>query len=274
MIKKRIEWHRMKKIALDHPYFDVKAHRLTCREAEKLLQGHVIPNGRDVLNKVRAELNMPQMPSSAVAKKGNRSNFVPSRGLKRLVITFVVLILITAFFAFTPIGNTWAKAIYSVIVQLLEGNLHAHNVEPASELQPIDFDNLPEKFSSLEEVAEITNRTLLVPDEGSEPVSIASYMMNESSLVVVAEYSFDNGRLYFITYTLYNDALWASSISSTEEELNSITLSNGLDGYIGQMKDGTVYMEAYERGIIINISSVELSLEELQEVALSLRESE
>lgn len=55
-----LSWREMKKTASSHPFFAIKGNMITRREAEALLQRRDIPSGKEVVRKIRTELNIPK----------------------------------------------------------------------------------------------------------------------------------------------------------------------------------------------------------------------
>ncbi len=53
-------WREMKKIASSDPFFAIKGNMLTRREAEALLRRRDVPSGKEVVRKIRTELNIPE----------------------------------------------------------------------------------------------------------------------------------------------------------------------------------------------------------------------
>ena len=53
-------WNEIIKNFKSHPFFATKNHRLTVRQAKALLRERDIPNGKEVVRRIRTELNMPE----------------------------------------------------------------------------------------------------------------------------------------------------------------------------------------------------------------------
>lgn len=51
-------WNEMRKFFRAHPFFATRSHRLTMREAKALLRGRDIPDGKEMVRRIRTELNM------------------------------------------------------------------------------------------------------------------------------------------------------------------------------------------------------------------------
>jgi len=263
-IREKVEWSRMKKVAFDHPFFDRKAHVLTEREAERILRKHMIPNGAEVLRRARIECNLPD---SIPTQKGDevRHKAINPRTYRGLVALAAILILV-GFFMFTKVGTALAHAAYEIIVQILDGTLVSRNNKIPDEVDPIDFSSLPSEFTSLEDVAQATGRPILIPDDESTLVSFSTVVLGSEMIVFNSTYISGEGKQYTLVQTIHNDdSLWSGAIDLSGE-LETIILPVGITVYIGQMEDGAVFAQAYSSGLDLNISSIDLTLQEMRDL--------
>lgn len=259
-------WYRTRRLAKAHPFFSSKGQLLSLQSAKAMLRGRDIPDGSAVILRARAELGMPcrepAAPSPAVASGR------PRRGL---ACAFAVLLAL-CLFAATDTGKAMAESIYNAIVEVLNDSLVAHNVNSSdSKAVSIDFASLPSEFISLNDVADATGRAIIVPDDGSILLSFSVHILGNEQLVVRSKYQTEDNRQFTISQSLYNsEALWSSATSANESKADRISIKVADQAYISTMEDGTVYVEAFDDGFNMMISSASLSLDELAELALGL----
>ena len=272
-IRDKIEWHRMKKIAFDHPFFAVSKHVISEREAERLLREHPPLDVKKFLRRARIECGITEPIEDELCKdvdlnkryRWERRTIAPN--LRKFIVVFAAVLLITVFFVFTKPGISLAEGIYNIVVKVFNGTLMAQNLEMPSEVTPLDFSKLQTEFSSLEEIAKATGRAIIVPAESDGELVELSVTTGSTMMVVRSQYAQAGGNTYRIVQTLYNkDVLWADASSLNAEEIISTAQSLGMKIYFGQMIDGTVYATAYGAGFDLNIASTDLSIQELQQI--------
>lgn len=270
-IKNKIEWHRMKKIVFDHPYFDVKQHRLTEQEASRLLRGHKIPNGRDVIRKAREELHLSKGDDSVEFTTGT-NDFVQKKAphTRRKIIAAASLAIILGFLVLTSTGNSWAESAYSIIVRFFNGTLLVQRDETVDVAETLDFIKLPETFASLQEVKQLTNYPIVIPSNDSRMINFDTETIGQEMIVVSTDYILSDNKTFNVTQTLHSNDIWAGAVSADQEELETVLLLGGVQGYLGKMQDGTVFIEAYGEKLHLHISSIDLSLDEMRQLASTL----
>ncbi len=274
-IRDRIEWQRMKMIAFDHPYFDIRAHRLSERKAERIIRKHQVRDVKEVIRIARIECGIPEPEESEsshapIIDRRRDMRASSTFRFRRAIIAFVAAVTFIGFFTLTKPGVAFAQEIYKVVVRIFDGTLMARNNKMPDEISPIDFSKLPAEYSTLEEAAEATGRAIVVPDSNdSTLVEFFTDTIDNEMMLVSAKYLRGDGKSYRIAQTIHNkNSLWAGAASTIDDDLASTELSIGVTIYFGEMTDGTVYAEAYGAGFDLNLSSTELSLKELQEVVL------
>ncbi len=276
-LKEKIEWHRMKMVAFDHPYFDIKKHALSERAAEQLLREHRVLDVKEVLRRARIECGIPQ-PTGA---EGNHDPYIdwlqqthqPIFLFRRFAIVVIAALLLAGFLTLTKPGIALAQELYEVIVSVVDGTLRAQNRGIPEEVDPIDFSKLPAEFSSMEEIAQLTGRVIFVPAEGDGMlIGFSTTLMNSEMMAISSNYIREDGTSYRIAQTIYNsDTYWADASSSVTDEMMILSLPVGITVYLSQMEDGTVYAAAFDVGYDLNIASTDLTLEELQELVKGIQ---
>ena len=269
-ISEKIIWYRTKRLAAAHPFFHRKNGLLSMREAKALLRGREIPDGHAVLRQARIELGIPEPVSGAATSPGKTFCNTVIRGhsfsLRKGLVCLSVLLIVFGFFTMTEAGAALAKGLYNVIISVFDGSLLSRNEGTTGYVKPIDFAALPAEFESLEAVAKATGRQVVIPG-GSDDVllSFSVHMVSKEMLVIKSKYIVDEKK-YTIVQTLYNDlTLWGGYYNAAD---NVITMESGIGitTYLSIMEDETIYAEAFGVGYDINVSSIELPLDDLQEI--------
>ena len=269
-IREQVIWYRTKRLAAAHPFFHRKNGLLSMREAKTLLREKEIPDGQEVVRRARIELGIPEPVSSAATSPGKTFCNTVIRGhsfsLRRGLVCLSVLLIVFGFFTMTEAGAALAKGLYNVVVSVFDGSLLSRNEGTTGYVKPIDFAALPAEFESLEAVAKATGRQVVIPG-GSDDVllSFSVHMVSKEMLVIKSKYIVDEKK-YTIVQTLYNDlTLWGGYYNAAD---NVITMESGIGitTYLSIMEDETIYAEAFGVGYDINVSSIELPLDDLQEI--------
>ena len=118
----RLEWRYLQKIALDHPYFDTHELPLTEKEAEVIVKANIQMTGREFVDSIYAQLGMirpseEKKPFAWLRSIGEQFT-IPT--IRKIVISVLVLLLLTVFFAATPMGQAIAESVIQYIVTLFD----------------------------------------------------------------------------------------------------------------------------------------------------------
>ena len=269
-IREKIIWYRMKRLAAAHPFFHRKNGLLSMREAKTLLREKEIPDGQEVVRRARIELGMPEPVSSATISSGKTLFSTVSRGryfvLRRGLICLSVLLIVFGLFTMTEAGTAFAKGIYNVIVSVFDGSLLSRNEDAGGYVKTIDFAALPAEFESLEAVAEATGRQIVIPGSSdSTMLSFTAHVIGQKMLVVKSQYIVD-GKEYAIVQSLYNDSAFWGGYYNAADDVITMESGIGITTYLSIMVDESIYAEAFGVGYDINVSSIELPLDDLQEI--------
>ena len=269
-IREKIIWYRMKRLAAAHPFFHRKNGLLSMREAKTLLRKKEIPDGQEVVRRARIELGIPEPVSSATISSGKTLFSTVSRGryfvMRRGLICLSVLLIVFGLFTMTEAGTAFAKGIYNVIVSVFDGSLLSRNEDAEGYVKPIDFAALPAEFKSLEAVAEATGRQIVIPGSSdSTMLSFTAHVIGQKMLVVKSQYIVD-GKEYAVVQSLYNDSAFWGGYYNAADDVITMESGIGITTYLSIMEDETIYAEAFGVGYDINVSSIELPLDDLQEI--------
>lgn len=270
-ISEKIIWYRTKRLAAAHPFFHRKNGLLSMREAKALLRGREIRDGHAVLRQARIELGIPEPVSGAATSPGKTFCNTVIRGhsfsLRKGLVCLSVLLIVFGFFTMTEAGAALAKGLYNVIISVFDGSLLSRNEGTTGYVKPIDFAALPAEFESLEAVAEATGRQVVIP-VGSDDVllSFSVHIIGDDALVIGSKYARIDGKKYAVVQSLYNDSAFWGGYYNAADDVITMESGIGITTYLSIMEDETIYAEAFGVGYDINVSSIELPLDDLQEI--------
>lgn len=270
-ISEKIIWYRTKRLAAAHPFFHRKNGLLSMREAKALLRGREIRDGHAVLRQARIELGIPEPVSGAATSPGKTFCNTVIRGhsfsLRKGLVCLSVLLIVFGFFTMTEAGAALAKGLYNVIISVFDGSLLSRNEDAEGYVKPIDFAALPAEFESLEAVAEATGRQIVIPGSSDDVLlSFSVHIIGDDALVIGSKYARIDGKKYAVVQSLYNDSAFWGGYYNAADDVITMESGIGITTYLSIMEDETIYAEAFGVGYDINVSSIELPLDDLQEI--------
>ena len=270
-ISEKIIWYRTKRLAAAHPFFHRKNGLLSMREAKALLRGREIRDGHAVLRQARIELGIPEPVSGAATSPGKTFCNTVIRGhsfsLRKGLVCLSVLLIVFGFFTMTEAGAALAKGLYNVIISVFDGSLLSRNEGTTGYVKPIDFAALPAEFESLEAVAEATGRQIVIPGSSDDVLlSFSVHIIGDDALVIGSKYARIDGKKYAVVQSLYNDSAFWGGYYNAADDVITMESGIGITTYLSIMEDETIYAEAFGVGYDINVSSIELPLDDLQEI--------
>lgn len=270
-ISEKIIWYRTKRLAAAHPFFHRKNGLLSMREAKALLRGREIRDGHAVLRQARIELGIPEPVSGAATSPGKTFCNTVIRGhsfsLRKGLVCLSVLLIVFGFFTMTEAGAALAKGLYNVIISVFDGSLLSRSEGTTGYVKPIDFAALPAEFESLEAVAEATGRQIVIPGSSDDVLlSFSVHIIGDDALVIGSKYARIDGKKYAVVQSLYNDSAFWGGYYNAADDVITMESGIGITTYLSIMEDETIYAEAFGVGYDINVSSIELPLDDLQEI--------
>jgi len=270
-ISEKIIWYRTKRLAAAHPFFHRKNGLLSMREAKALLRGREIRDGHAVLRQARIEIGIPEPVSGAATSPGKTFCNTVIRGhsfsLRKGLVCLSVLLIVFGFFTMTEAGAALAKGLYNVIISVFDGSLLSRNEGTTGYVKPIDFAALPAEFESLEAVAEATGRQIVIPGSSDDVLlSFSVHIIGDDALVIGSKYARIDGKKYAVVQSLYNDSAFWGGYYNAADDVITMESGIGITTYLSIMEDETIYAEAFGVGYDINVSSIELPLDDLQEI--------
>lgn len=270
-ISEKIIWYRTKRLAAAHPFFHRKNGLLSMREAKALLRSREIRDGHAVLRQARIELGIPEPVSGAATSPGKTFCNTVIRGhsfsLRKGLVCLSVLLIVFGFFTMTEAGAALAKGLYNVIISVFDGSLLSRNEGTTGYVKPIDFAALPAEFESLEAVAEATGRQIVIPGSSDDVLlSFSVHIIGDDALVIGSKYARIDGKKYAVVQSLYNDSAFWGGYYNAADDVITMESGIGITTYLSIMEDETIYAEAFGVGYDINVSSIELPLDDLQEI--------
>ena len=260
------ERKRIERIALDHPFFDMHPQLLTRKELRAVLAQGPRKSGPQVIAEVRKELGMIYAPDCqnqrTFAEALRDVSFVPS--FRRTVAVVALCLLMIFFMVFTVPGRAFAEELYSIVIEFTDGLFGAYNNIPSENSAVPDFTSLPQDIGTLQELAELLNCPLYACDD--ELIGFEYDVESSSVLVVTSRYETENGQSYAICQEYYGSStFWGASV---EAERNSVQFSTpiGIEMYVDQSEDGTVYAIGFHEMYMIYVSSRDISTEDLKTI--------
>jgi hypothetical protein len=193
------------------------------------------------------------------------------RALRRAVAVLIILAFLTVFFTLTKPGVALAQAAYEIIVKLFDGKLTAQQSEQPDNLLPIDFENIPEQFESLEQAVKVIGRPVAsIEYSDAAVISISAYSIDDLMVTLRTQYQIKENILY-LTQVFYEDSSsWGSAVSTENIELET-ELQDGNVMYIGYMDDGTIYGEAYSESYNVSVTCMGMDINELLDIVTEMR---
>lgn len=271
-----MRWNKLKRMAFDHPYFEYKRHLLSEEEAERILSAGYI-GVDEFMQNVRARCEQPEAipvhEEISIPQSMYRRRHIRGRLARRLAIACIVLFCLTAFLTLTKPGIALAATIRNFIVQIFDGSLNAQGTEHSSGLPPIDFENIPDTFSSLEEAARIIGRPV-VDASGYDSIilQIDGYVQGDEGIDIRTKYITHTGKTYFVTQAFHKDnTIWGTWASTGEQKVTETILPNSITVYTGIFDDGTAFGEVIDNGMNIDILSKELTPGDILDIAREMR---
>ncbi len=254
----RLEWTYLKRIALDHPYYDTHKLPLTEAEAMAIVDENNTMTGREFVDSVYAKLGKtrPVKEKRRFDKLRSFAELFTVPPIRRIAIVVLIVIFMTVFFAATPTGRAIAESVIQYITRIYQdGSLALYQSD--SEAVPVSkeaphmlvvpentgecyFRNEVQHIDTFEEFAQRTGRTpYILPLEYTE----LYYYVHDESVDLFAEYRTSNG-------IIIADQTWDEE--AAEEHTST--------GYIAYPEDHTVFYSIEENGDINCIKVLEDSI--------------
>ncbi len=221
----RMEWAYLKKIALDHPYFDTHKLPLTEAEAKAIVKANNTMTGEAFVDSVYERLGMvrPKKERKPFAWLHSIGDLFAVPPIRRLAIAVLAVILLAVFFAATPTGRAVAESVCQYVIQLLDK--HAAII-PASENEEIRIvDPISEDYALIHKTEIMTgekhNSTIaqFSVDTGKRPLLLPLSIIDIS-------YETDMGILLTVTYQTDNNAI-VTTIQEWDNDETIITVAKG-----------------------------------------------
>ncbi len=270
---KRIRWKKLKKLVFDHPYFEYKPHLISEEEADRILsEGY--PSVDEFLEIVKRRVEQNDYDTEFVLPEPERKARMPRNKLvARLAIGIAAVLLLSAFLAFTEPGNAFARAVRNFVVRIFDGDLIAQGTELPTNLPPIDYENMPDSFASLEDAARTIGRPIAdLSKSNSSIVSIRVYVIDNSLMNLSTTYKASSDESILVAQWFPSEnSSWGFGSSAGDGDVIFKELPNGIHLYAGYMDDGTSFVEAIGDGVYLSIASVELEREVLLNYASDLK---
>lgn len=263
----RFESKRIERIALDHPYFDMHAPLLTKKELRTILAQGPHKTGPQVIAEVKKELGMEYVPATqkkrTLTEALHDASFVPS--FRKMVVVGALSLLLAVFMTLTVPGRTFAEEIYSIIVDFVNNTLKARNSSPLTSHSDWDFLSLSDGIDSPIALAEELEGPIAITND--KFVSFRYTPIDNNSLIIQTKYQEKNGKAYVLEQELYRDGFFWGYGSDYSDSPIQVQSSIDVTMYGGVSEDGTNKLAGFTPTSSIQLTSKQLSLSELAEIA-------
>ena len=270
---------KFKKLLKEHPYIVDNSFARSATSAQQLA-AECACTADVLIMKAEAKSDLPPAAwngfhdalekQAKATERFNHKNGLPRfiRTRRKLAITGIAFILALGFFTLVPAGRALAKGAFEIIISVFDGSLHAQQQGNPQGLTPIDFENLPDHFDTLESAAEAVGRPVAkIVNDSVSITSISIFTSQNTMFTIRTGYCASSGASLVVTQNLFSeDSGWGSSVGIAEDEMETIVTEDGTIFYLGNMQDGTVFAETYGPGMNVNIASAELTLVDLKEL--------
>ena len=244
----RLEWRYLQKIALDHPYFDTHELPLTEKEADAIVKANIRMTGKEFVDSIYAQLGMTRpseekKPFAWLRSIGEQFTVPP---IRKVVISVLVVLLLTVFFAATPMGQAIAESVIQYIATLFEdGELIIKQSDKDASLvyiENIDEFNDYEQQDNQSEIVYANSFDDFIEATGKEPFKLS---LKCTELYFEYDETIDYLALY-ATYEMPDEKIVTYQIWDVED-LESSTLS----GFTMYNTDESIYYSIEKEGRII-----------------------
>ncbi len=150
----RPEWNYLKRIALDHPYYDTHKLPLTEQEASAIVKANISMTGKEFVDSVYAKLGKtrPAKGKKRLAWLRDFAELLSVPTIRRVAIAVLAVVLITVFFTATPAGRAIAENVIQYISSLLDdGRLFVNRNDNETVMNPANLMPLSDNFEAQEQ---------------------------------------------------------------------------------------------------------------------------
>lgn len=243
----RLEWRYLQKIALDHPYFDTHELPLTEKEAEAIVKANIHLTGREFVDSIYAKLGMTR-PSEEkklfawLRSIGDQFTIPP---IRKIVISVLVVLLLTVFFAATPMGQAIAESVIQYIVTLFDdGSIIISQPDSETSILLMDSEDNTvgyEQQEGLSNLVYVNSFNDFTRVTGKTPFKL---QMPYKELYYIYDSDIDYLELH-ATYAMMDGIIITYQIWDVEN-----SFSTTLTGYSAYDQNGSVYYSIEKNGDI------------------------
>lgn len=254
------ERKRIERIVLNHPFFDMHAPLLTKKEIRAILAQGPRKSGPQVITEVKKELGLIDAPITqqkrTLLEALHDASFVPS--FRRTVVLGALCLLLVLFMTLTVPGRAFAKEIYSIIIDFVDGTLSMRNSIPTPDQPASDFSTLHDGLTSPKTLAE----ALQYPIVGSNDklIFFEYEMIGSDILSIRSKYQTSEGKKYTIIQEIHGGlSYWSFDIDVDKIDYQKLDPIQGVELFAGTATDGNAFVVGYSGSFSIKISGRELT---------------
>lgn len=219
----RLEWRYLKKIALDHPYFDTHPLPITEEEADAIVKANVTRTGKEFVDSIYAQLGMtrPERKKSFLTRMEDLKELFYVPPIRKLAIAMLVILLLTVFFAATPIGHAIAASAINYIISVFDGGIGIHSDKDRISNETISQQQMEQSLKSenLSLIKEYPSISRFTSETGYSPIRLSAELFTEE----IVSYTVIAGSLYQINI-IYSMADGTRIMTSEEWGSDYITI--------------------------------------------------
>lgn len=253
----RLEWAYLKRIALDHPYFDTHELPLTEKEAAAIVEANNRMTGREFVDSVYAKLGMtrPQEEKKRFAQLRSIGELFTVPPIRKIAIAVLVVVLMTVFFTATPTGRAIAESVIQYIAALFEdGRMTVNRTDNEATLNPAYAIDDPEKYEAQEPLTNVVYVNTF--EEFEKATGVRSTVLPLPYTELYYDYDKDTDYLKLnAVYETPKGSITTYQIWNTPD-LISVT-STGFTSYV---EDYSIYYSVEENGMVTVMKLLEDSI--------------
>ena len=243
----RLEWRYLQKIALDHPYFDTHELPLTEKEADAIVKANIRMTGKEFVDSIYARLGMTRpseekKPFAWLHSIGEQFTIPP---IRKIVISVLIVLLLTVFFAATPMGQAIAESVIQYIVTLFDdGSIIISQPDSETSILLMDSEDNTvgyEQQEGLSNLVYVNSFNDFTRVTGKTPFKL---QMPYKELYYIYDSDIDYLELH-ATYAMMDGIIITYQIWDVEN-----SFSTTLTGYSAYDQNGSVYYSIEKNGDI------------------------
>lgn len=280
---------KLKRLLAEKPFLIDDNFSMTGGEAELMLMENSPLSIEDMLVKVRQkdgwkpefEQMIKRILANTPIARWNRLRVNLQTGLQhtwafhaKAVVTWVIILLLTAVMVFTPVGKAVADRLYQIIIERIGGQIIARN-----ETFYTDDIAISEDHKTISKPEDSTSFPVVMIN-GMKPDSMKTNKAENGMIIIRSNYPINNEIMCTVVqYIFSRNTAWSSvSGDKTIEGEDELIMSNsGLEIYLSQFDDGIYVLNGYSDNYTFQVqifSDKKQAIEIAKRLTLSCRDDD